>query len=454
MRKIYQQLPKPFKLTAKHVAGLIPMRWRMGVRFWHELAGLERSQWWSREQLEQVQDAKLRALVRHAVENVPYYQRLFRELGLRPEDIRGRHDLERIPLLTKDVLLERPDDFIARNIPARQRVRIKTSGTTGHSVMLYSELRNEHLYGGPFEWRFFRWGGCQPGDRMAIFRTYFGSPQGDQFYNFNPAQNKIYCSTYQLSEATLGQFAGALSRYQPRYIQGWPSALGLLVSLLREAGLARPVHPRAIFTVGEMVLPGPRRMIEEYFGCPILDWYGMEERALLATQCGHSPGHHLNPEYCICELLEDGSLEAGVRRVVATGLTNFASPLIRYDTGDLASLIDEACPCGRQFPLIRIIGGRSSQMLIDREGRPFPEISGVIEYQGENIRQFQFYQEQPGRVILRIVRAQGFSESDHLRLKQGIDRALAGRIAVEFEYVDAIPMTGAGKIPLVVSKIP
>ena len=453
MRKVYQLMPKPLKQAVKLVAGRIPLRWRMGARFRNELAALERSQWWPREQLEQVQDEKLRALVRHAVENVPYYQHLFHELGLRPEDIRGRGDLEKIPLLAKDTLRERPDEFIARNIPAEQRVRIKTSGTTGRSVTLYSELRNEHLYGGPFEWRLFRWGGCQPGDRMAIFRAHFGAPGSESVYSFNPAQNKLYFSTYQLSESTLAQFAGALGRYQPRFFQGWPSALGMLASLLRESGMARPVQPRAIYTVGELVQPRQRQLIEGYFDCPILDWYGMEERALLATQCGHSPYHHLNPEYCICELQEDNSLEVGIGKVIATGLTNYASPLIRYDTGDLASPIDESCPCGRQFPLIRIIGGRSRQVLIDREGRPIPEISGIINHMGECIRQHQFYQEQPGRVIMRIVPGQDFTEASRIRLREGVTRALAGRIEVEFEYVDAIPMTGAGKIPLVVSKI-
>jgi phenylacetate-CoA ligase len=69
-----------------------------------ELRQLLKNRKLSRDELEALQNRKLRALIRHAYENVPYYHSLFSSVGLSPEDIRTVEDLERIPITTKEDL--------------------------------------------------------------------------------------------------------------------------------------------------------------------------------------------------------------------------------------------------------------------------------------------------------------------------------------------------------------
>ena len=84
--------------------------------FYRILEKLEQSQWYSQQELQELQDSKIRHLITHAYEHVPYYNRLFKKHSLKPGDIKGAADLPKIPLLSKKALREAPQDFIATNI--------------------------------------------------------------------------------------------------------------------------------------------------------------------------------------------------------------------------------------------------------------------------------------------------------------------------------------------------
>lgn len=83
---------------------------------------LERTQWMEKEELKKLQTRKLKALLRHAYENVPYYHRIFRNKGFRPTDFNRLEDLQKIPILKRFSLRLKPEELLAKNLGKRQLV--------------------------------------------------------------------------------------------------------------------------------------------------------------------------------------------------------------------------------------------------------------------------------------------------------------------------------------------
>ncbi len=393
-------------------------------------------------------------MVRHAVNNVPYYERLFRDRKLVADDIRTVADLVKLPILRKDTIRQHPELFLARNASPKDYAFVSTSGTSGHSIRIATPLANEHFLGGPFEWRFYRWGGYQPDDPCAVFRAHYIPSQGEPLHCINPVQNKDYFSIFQLTEKNVMEYVEGLRKFNPLFMNAYASILMELVHLLCERNIGAPIQPKAIFTIGEYVPDMHRRVIESYFGCRIFDWYGMEERAVIAAECEHHTNHHVFSDYGIVELVDDETpTPESAKCIIATSLTNWVFPLIRYDTEDSAHPVETPCSCGRGFPLIRIAGDKKRVSIIDHNGWPL-SLFGALEHSIENIRQHQYVLHGPGQVTLRVVKGKSYEQSDETRLKKNLETIFNDRVDFDIEYVDFIQRTPGGKVPLAMAAAP
>src|SRR5450759_5227402 len=98
-----------------------------------------KSQWWVEKQLKQYQEEKLRILIRHSVETVPYYRDLFNELKLNPEDVKTHKDLKKLPILTKAIIKkEGIERFTSSTFPKKQIIISSSSGSTGEPLFYYT----------------------------------------------------------------------------------------------------------------------------------------------------------------------------------------------------------------------------------------------------------------------------------------------------------------------------
>ncbi len=142
--------------------------------------------------------------------------------------------------------------------------------------------------------------------------------------------------------------------------------------------------------------------------------------------------------------------------IVGTGFLNYAMPLIRYKTSDIALRGEASCPlCGRHHQLIDRIEGRINDYLINREGKIIPRLMPWIKI-FPNTKQYQFFQDEPGRAYLKIVRAETYSESDTLHIKSKIAEMLGplkDSIDIEVVFVDGIPRKPSGKFIMVDQKL-
>ena len=167
---------------------------------------------------------------------------------------------------------------------------------------------------------------------------------------------------------------------------------------------------------------------------------------------------HAWPEVGMTEVLSDEgnvpAAEGNVGRIVATGLFNSDMPLVRYDTGDRGALdsSEAACACGRRLPLLRSLDGRSDDVLLTADGRRIGRLDPVFKT-SLAIREAQIIQETLSRVRVRIVAAEGYGEVDRRRIAEGLRERLGTGVEIEFEQVDDIPRTRAGKFKAVISQL-
>jgi len=86
-----------------------------------QLRKLKADEFISQERILEIQNDKLRRLIRHCYDTVPYYRKLFLECGIKPDEIRNKEDLQRIPILTKQIIRDNYDDLFITIADPRQR---------------------------------------------------------------------------------------------------------------------------------------------------------------------------------------------------------------------------------------------------------------------------------------------------------------------------------------------
>jgi phenylacetate-CoA ligase len=448
----------PIREIAKWGYSFIPLSIRNGKRFFNELEFLNRSQWWSKQELENYQSEKLRELIKHAYKNVPYYHRLFNENKLTPESIKTIRDLPKIPALTKDIVRRNAKDFIATNFKQRDLKKLYTSGTTGEPLYFYVDKKNEYLTGDPTQWRYFGWGDYTLRDIRAEFGSFNLAPHLNgrrRLFQYNPVRKCLLLSINDLHRENIRDYVSALEQYRPPFLKTFPSALEAMVRFLKEESIVLDMRFRAIFTDSEILYPWQSKLFKEYFGCPVLDWYALEERVAVGAECREHCGHHISSEYGIVEFIKDehSDCNPGCSKIIATGLTNFGMPLIRYNTGDLGALIEEKCSCGRGLPLMKLEGGRKRNFAISKKGSLIPITLIDIPNATDNLWQFQFIQEKKGQLHLNIIKKDSFSKDDLDKIKMKLDEKFGMDMDVFIHFTTSVQRTTNRKTPVFIQRM-
>ncbi|MCK8518694.1 phenylacetate--CoA ligase family protein [Methanoculleus sp. 7T] len=421
---------------------------------------LQESRGWSRERLEAYQLQALARLLDHAYANVPYYRRVFDERGLVPEDIQTLRDLERLPFLTREDLQNNLADLKATNYPETAFEYVTTGGSTGIPVGFYYEKGASRAR----EWAFMKtqWDrvGYRFGDKCVVLRGYIvGSAKDEVYWKKTLFGRWLLMSSHHMTEETLPAYIDRIRRFKPRFIQGYPSTAAALARYMVDHRVAPFPTVKAVLCGSENLYPWQRSLLEEAFGCRVFSWYGNSEQTVLAGECEESTHYHIFPEYGIVELIgRDGRPVEGpgaMGEVVATNLTNFVCPLIRYRTMDLATAAQGPCTCGRNYPLLERVEGRVQDFIVTGKGELLSGITMNIDTDAfDNVKQFQFYQEKVGEVILNVVRKPGFSDLDAEYLYHEVSRSCGDDVVVTIRYVDSIPLTARGKYRYFVQSLP
>jgi phenylacetate-CoA ligase len=439
------------------VAPLISSIAAVGPQYLAHAAWLERSQWYTPEQMTTMQERRLRTIVDHAYAHSPYYRRHLDAHGIAPSEIKSLADLPRLPIFRRDAGLAGAE-VAADNAAAFRPRRVATSGTSG-SRLEFLRDRATLSIGYAALWRFWRWHGISLGSRIAEFRVFRDSAGNIDHTTVahQPAgSRRLDLNQTNTDPAYHAQAAELLARFDPTLIKAaspaWLSSLAMYV-------LDQPkirLRPRLVVTGCERLFPEQRALISRAFGAPVIDFYGNEEFTVFAGDCEHGR-MHLAAEMGIVEILRAGRpAQAGEEgEVVVTSLWNRSYPFIRYAIGDMAVMHAEPCPCGRGLPSWRLLGGRERDMLATPTGYVYlPTILVSVPRWRGKIDSIRYYQEERSEVVVQVVRGPEFRDGDVELLRREVDEYLRGQLRVSIQFVDSIEQTAGGKYRMVVSKVP
>ncbi|HSJ13580.1 MAG TPA: hypothetical protein VK939_04140 [Longimicrobiales bacterium] len=421
-------------------------RWR-GAGSLHLLDEIAPSPFASAEESAARQLGQLTELLEHAGRRVPYYRRLFGQLGFSPRDLTSVSQLAQLPVLTKDLVRAHELELIRDDVALEQLSAQYSGGSTGvplrfHRDRAYMDVSEAGTY------RNFLQAGWQPGEMVAFFwgfnerlqqmgRFEFETRQRiRRFYQFDP---------FRSGESDLAAWARTLRRIRFRVAHGYASTIARFAEYLERTG-EQPRRLKGVFTTAEALLPQQREVIGRVFGCPVFDCYGSSEVQNIAAQCP-AGRMHVMADFVVLEAAPAPPGQPAP--LLVTSLRNRAMPFIRYRNEDMGILLEDRCECGRGFPLMDLRVGRiSDNFLLPNGAVVHGEFFTHLLYGSEGVERFQFVQRTPGEIELIVVPLPGPGEARARALRSAVEQVEAmapGQLRVRVREVAEIPLSAAGK---------
>lgn len=404
-----------------------------------------------RSKLEAIQRSKLFSLINHAYENVPYYRALFTSAGVKPADIKGVEDLQKIPTTSKLRLQSLTmDEILSRVVDITRCASDVTSGSTGIPLRVYF-TKDDYIIRSLMFIRTFMKTGYRLTDRQAIVcDTRFVSNKKYWFQSLG-----IMRKGYIPVQLSLERQLQILRDFCPDYIHGYPLSLAIIADEMLKKGI-NDISPRMVCTGAELVSKKTREIINSAFGVNMVDTYATIESGLIAWECHAHRGYHINIDSVVLEFLSNGrqALPGEQGKVVVTNLHSYAMPIIRYELGDVCVPSDDVCSCGSELPLMSIVEGRVDDMICTSSGKVISpnSITNAMEAV-KGISQFRVIQEKKDLLLAQIVKGRGFSSDTPRMTQQLLKELVGGEMEVRIQMVDDIPREHTGKIRAVISKM-
>ncbi|ROO26381.1 hypothetical protein SAOR_10515 [Salinisphaera orenii MK-B5] len=435
--------------------GAVPFDWLGG----HPIAECSAGAWFdtaSREQIVRYQSEQLGRLLRFAAAEIPAYRYLKNEVErLPPFDA-----LKAFPLIDKETVQADLQRFLPRNFARTHVYKVTTGGTSGNQLDVYWDNQSQSREMAYIH-RFMAQAGYKRRFRKATFRgvSFPDFPPGVFWYR-NPIHNEMRFSPFHMTADNLPLYVDKLIDYQPQFLHGYPSAISILADfVLREDLTGRLPDIRAVFLTSEACTQMQRERIEAAFETRVSSWYGHSEGLVFAGECTQSSTYHIAPDYGVLELVDDnGDLrdaEGSQGEIVATGLENYALPLIRYRTGDFATRLASACACGRNWDRMDKVQGRWRQEAVVSKGGGKIALTALNMHGSffDNVRRYQYYEDTPGKCVIRIMPVPGFTEADRQSIEIAYNNKTKDEVEFRAQVVESIPLTARGKLRLLESHL-
>lgn len=428
--------------------------------FYSAYKSVVQSQWKSYSEQKKDQEIQLKHMISFAYKNVPYYHKLFDELKLTPSNIRRIKDLEKLPILTKDVIKKNWEDLNPINLNDMKYYIQSTGGSTG-SPLQYRLSKFDRFFLGAILYRGWGYGGYELGDKM-VFLAGTSLDVGSKPFIVKKAheiaRNLKKLSAFDMDNNEMKKYVNTINSFKPKFIRGYASSIDFFAKFIEENNV-QIRSPSATFTTAEKLYPKMRQRIGDAFDCEVYDGYGLNDGGVSAYECKEHNGLHIDTERSIMEITSDNGeqVNCGKGKILATTLQNYAMPLIRYETGDIGHLIDDVCSCGRGSKMLKEVIGRDKELLLTPTGKYVHGAAFyndmIHEFKNANeIIECQIIQRKKESIIFNMICKDNFDTTQLENIREIVKRRSDGW-DVEFRFVDEIERTKAGKYKFIISEL-
>lgn len=394
----------------------------------------------SKDALAHLQLAKLKKLVSYAKTNITLYRKRFADFDT--ETMKSLDEIRLLPVFTKGDLARAGKDAIARD--GKRVVTRSTSGTTGapfHFVVsrdFFSLAIARHL-------RILDLAGLKIGDPWVMctplrYKT-------NAVYSF--LTNRLVLDANQTTQErtppccpasprnrlepdqrTIRQFCTQIKLHKPKAIFSYPSTLIALATYIRKWDVPG-IKIKAVISSGETLSQDTRKFCAEIFSGDVYNLYGTTEFPSIAQECVEHKGLHIFSDSYFVEFLSDGA-------ILITDLDNYTMPFIRFRIGDYGLLMSGSCSCGLALPLMEIIKGRTSDLLITRDGKFLRRsfFAAVLEKNPE-VKKFEIIQDHRREITISIILAKPLSDARQQFLTKRFYEYAGSSVAIKLQ-----PVTG------------
>lgn len=452
LEPIYNSLPASAQSIALSLYGFKLKKLRYGKIFRNTLADLENTPASPGEEQRKLFDELLDVAFR----STPYYQDLLKERKFLRSEVTLENFTEVLPILEKKIVKNNPKAFYNKALTGRETVRSNTSGTTGAPLDLLS-TKTSVAKNYAFFNQFLNTFGVNEFDRSVTLNgrnIVSASNQSAPFWRLNYAMNTLFCSSYHLDSKTAPLYIKAIERWQPLYIDSFPSSIYQLARFIVDNQYQHSINIRGIITSSETLSATQRAVIEHAFGCRVYDQYGCAEMAVAAYQSANGL-YFIDPRYAIAEVVDDNGLpvkngESG--NLICTGLINHAMPLIRYRVGDVVKTSESQLDGYPYVLYLESIDGREDDVFISKSGYKVGRLDPIKGIFG--VSEAQIIQKKISEITVKIVTDVNYRKSSaEKRITNALMSRLGQDLVVRFEYVNSIPRERNGKFRAMKSEI-
>ena len=417
-----------------------------------------------RQRLRELQLARLRTLVARLLDAVPVTRERLHAAGVRSgEDVRSLDDLRRLPFSTKGDLREHyPFGLLA--VPREQLVRVHASSGTGGKATVVGYTRRDLEVWTDVMARSLAMAGVRAGMLVHNANGYGLFTGG---LGFHQGAEKLGATVVPVSGGFTERQVTLLRDLQAQVLFATPSYALHIGHALEQQGIGPDDLALEVGVFGgESWTPAMGKAIEGALGLDAVNMYGLSEIVGpgVAVQCREERGgSHVNEDHFLAEVIDPQTGEplpdGAEGELVFSTLTKEALPLLRYRTGDIASLDRAPCACGRTLSRMSAVRGRRDDMLIIRGVNLYPsEIEHTLLGVEGAAPHYQLVVERPGALDELTLRCEPAGDGvDAAALRARVARALRERtgitIAVELLAPGAVPRS-EGKAVRVVDQRP
>lgn len=398
---------------------------------------------WSSDELIEYQRKRLGIFLKHACKS-SFWRARFKDYGVNmdgdPVD-----EIKKLPILTKEDIRNNHDAIYIRKSHFFVK-KVKTSGSTGSSLCFYETKRAESERWAVW-WRYRNRFGLSRKDWCGLFggRTIISAQINKApYHRYNYASKQVLFSCYHLSINSVESYIETLNNLKLKWLHGYPSFLCELALLARERNLKLSFKPVVVTLGAENVTDNQKLILKNFFQCEVVQHYGLAESVANFSQKPDSDVLFVDEDFSYVEFLESGQST----KIVGTNFTNFSFPLIRYDSGDLATCCDVA-----NYPRgVLSVDGRDEDVVVLPSGRRIGRLDHVFK-DIIFVDEAQIYQSEVNKVVVRLKKNKFWTDLSYVKLIRSLRERLGDEIEIEFEFLSKIPRTSSGKVRFVISKL-